>query len=168
MLKNVSIQEFEGIYKHYYSRLYHYAYDFVDDEGASDDIVSEVFSTLWRERAHIRMESLTTYLFVSVRNKSLNYIRHQKSMLAYEAYCKASFTEEDENYWQTMDERIAEMKREIDKMSEKTRFVLEQCYLENHTYKEVAQMMGISTEGVKKHIVKAFAILRKHFNVKKR
>lgn len=168
MAETVNIADFERIYKDYYVRLYHYAYDFVDDSGASEDIVSEVFSNLWRDHEPLHQETLSTYLFVSVRNRSLNYLRRQKGKSAYEAYCRASFTEEDDAYWQILEERIAEVRAEIDKMPEKTHFVLEQCYLEGHSYKEVAQMMGISTEGVKKHIVKAFSLLRSHFKVKKK
>ena len=67
-----------------------------------------------------------------------------------------------------MEQRISEVRAEIDKMPPRTRFVLEQCYLEGHTYKEVGEMMDITSDGVKKHIVKAFSMLRTHFKVKKK
>lgn len=165
--ETISVSEFEQIYKDYYPRLYHYAYDFIEDTDASEDIVSEVFFHLWHERGSLKPDTLSSYLYVTVRNRCLNYLRHQKGKSAYEAYCRAAFSEEDDNYWQIMEERISEMRREIDKMPQKTCFVLEQCYLNGHTYREVGEMMGITDNGVKKHIVKAFAILREHFKVKK-
>ena len=85
----------------------------------------------------------------------------------YTEYCKASFSEEDDDYWQFMEERMDEIGAVIDTMPSKTRFVLEQCYFEEHTYKEVAEMLDISTNGVKKHIMKAFSMLRSHFQIKK-
>lgn len=168
MPNRVTLSEFEKTYKDYYSRLYHYAYDFIDDMGASEDIVSEVFSNLWRDHGSLSSGTLTSYLFVSVRNRCLNYLRKRHGKAVYEAYCRASFTEEDETYWQNMEQRISEVRAEIDKMPPKTRFVLEQCYLEGHSYKEVGEMMDITTDGVKKHIVKAFSLLRTHFKVKKK
>lgn len=66
-----------------------------------------------------------------------------------------------------MDDRITEIGKVIDAMPSKTRFVIEQCYLEQHTYKEVAEMLDITTDGVKKHVVKAFSLLRNHFHIKK-
>lgn len=48
----------------------------------------------------------------------------------------------------------------METLSPRTRFVLQKCYIEHFTYKEVAQMLGISTNGVKKHIVKGMSILR--------
>ena len=88
-------------------------------------------------------------------------------MNKYIEYCKAAFSEEDDNYWQTMEERINEISNVIDEMPCKTRFVIEQCYLEHHSYKEVAEMLDISTNGVKKHIMKALSLLRNHFDIKK-
>lgn len=164
----VSPQQFEQLYKSYFLRLYHYAYGFIEDAGASEDIVSEVFAGLWRDHTSLAEETLSAFLFVSVRNRCLNYLRRQKGRSAYESYVRASVSEEDEQYWQVIEERISEMRLEIDKMPSKTRFVLEQCYIEGHTYREVGEMLGITADGVKKHIVKAFQLLRFHFNVKKK
>ena len=50
----------------------------------------------------------------------------------------------------------------------KTKFVVDQCYLEGRKYVEVAEMMSISREGVRKHITKALNILRSAFNVEKK
>lgn len=160
--------QFEQLYRQQFARLYHYAYDFIGDEQASRDVVSDVFLRLWHDRERIDSGSVVSFLFVSVRNGCMNVLRRRKGWERYEAWFKASQTNEDETYWQTMDERIAEMEREIDRMSPKTRHVLEQCCLEGHTYKEVAAELGITSDGVKKHITKAFATLREHFGVKKR
>ena len=42
----------------------------------------------------------------------------------------------------------------------KTRHVLEECYFNNKKYKEVADSLEVSTNAVKKHIVKALGLLR--------
>ena len=67
-----------------------------------------------------------------------------------------------------VDERLGELSKAVAKLPAKTRFVLQQCYFEQHTYREVADMLDISPEGVKKHISKAFSALRDHFRVKKK
>jgi RNA polymerase sigma-70 factor (ECF subfamily) len=45
--------------------------------------------------------------------------------------------------------------------------VLEQCYYHRHTYREVAAELGITIDGVKKHITTAMKHLRQHFNIDK-
>lgn len=167
MSKATSISEFEIVYKTYYVRMYRYAYNFVNDIDISKDIVSDVFSKIWRDFENLDKESISSYLYVCVRNESMNYLRKQKGMSKYIEYCKSAFSEEDESYWQSMDERLTEIGRVIDTMPPKTKFVLEQCYMNGHTYKEVAEMMEITTNGIKKHITKAFAMLRSHFKEKK-
>ena len=147
--------------------MYHYAYSFVNDTDVSKDIVSDVFSKIWKDFEHLDKSTLSGYLYVCVRNESMNYLRKQKGMNKYIEYCKSAFSEEDETYWQNMDERLTEIGKVIESMPSKTKFVLEQCYMNGHTYKEVADMLEISTNGVKKHITKAFSLLRSHFKKKK-
>lgn len=165
--KTNSISAFENVYKTYYIRMYHYAYGFINDMDASKDVVSDVFSKLWKDFSDIDLDKVSSYLYVCVRNESMNYLRKQKGMAKYVEYCKSAFSEEDENYWQNMDDRLTEIGTIIDTMPSKTKFVLEQCYMNGHTYKEVAEMMDITTNGAKKHITKAFSLLRSHFKDKK-
>lgn len=168
MAQPISVSAFERVYKTYYIRLYRYALGFINDADVCKDIVSEVFSKLWRDHAHIQTEGISGYLFVSVRNACMNHLRrlHRDDKLL--EYCKVAMKEENMEYLETMEERIAEMNKVIAGMPDKTKQVIEACYLYGHTYEEVAISMGITIHGVKKHIVKAFALLRQHFKVKKR
>ncbi|MCD7941346.1 MAG: hypothetical protein LUH50_15555 [Bacteroides intestinalis] len=45
----ITTQDFERLFREYYSRLYYFAYDYVEDIETSKDIVSEVFATVWSE-----------------------------------------------------------------------------------------------------------------------
>ena len=75
--------------------MYHYAYGFVNDIDAGKDIVSDVFSKLWKDFHNIDMDKVSSYLYVCVRNESMNYLRKQKGMAKYVEYCKSAFSEED-------------------------------------------------------------------------
>lgn len=167
MSRVISISQFEGVYKQYYIRLCRYAWAFVNDMDVAKDIVSEVFSDLWRDRGSVEQDTISQYLYTIVRNRSLNFLRRQRGMEKYIEYCQAAATYDTDTYLRNMDERMDEIRRVIATMPEKTQHVLRQCYVNGMTYKEVAAELGITTDGVKKHITKAFALLRKHFNVKK-
>ena len=58
------------------------------------------------------------------------------------------------------DDRLRAIKTVIDTMPQKTKYVLDQCYMEEKKYMEVADDLGITRDGVRKHIVKALKILR--------
>lgn len=164
---NITVQDFEKLFREYYSRLYYFAYDFVEDIEVSKDIVSEVFTQVWNNKENIEQEKVVGYLFVSVRNQCLNYLRRNHAAEDYQDFCEQVAADEDADDLQLVDERINEMTAEIDKMPPRTKYILEECYYHHKKYKEVAEVLEISTDGVKKHIVKAFSILRDHFNVKK-
>ena len=168
MADKTSITDFENVYKEYYIRLYRYAFSYLNDMDASKDIVADVFSKYWKEQHHILNESLSGYLFVSVRNACMSHIRRLYSKERYIIYSKIALEEDNKEYFDQIEERIDEMNLVIEQMPERTQFVIKECYLNGHTYKEVAEMTGITTDGVKKHVMKAFAMLREHFNVKKR
>lgn len=159
--------DFEKLFRDYYSRLYYFAYDFVENEEVSKDIVSDVFTAVWDSRNRMEEESVVGYLFVSVRNQCLNYIKQQKNKEELLPFYLEATLGEDSDYYKTMENRIEELAREIEKLPPRTRYILEECYFHHKKYKEVADVLEITPDGIKKHIVKAFSVLRKHFNVKK-
>ncbi len=159
--------DFESIFKDNYTQLYYFAFDLTGDEEASKDLVSEVFMMLWRRHEDLKDDNIAGYLFVCLRNKCFSYLKEQKGKQEFVDYCRTTFTEEDESYWDALEDRIHDMDAVVATLPERTRFVLEQCYYHQHTYKEVGDMLGISTNGVKKHIMKAFATLREHYHVRK-
>lgn len=167
MERGLTEQQFKQIYCDNYSRLCYFAYDIIADLEVSKDIVGEVFATLWDRRDTLCADRIGGLLFISVRNKCFSHVRRNKYQRIYEEYCKSLFTDENEDYWAHIDSRIEAMTRVISQMSDRTRYILEQCYYYGRTYKDVADELGISANGIKKHMVKAFTILRQHFNVKK-
>ena len=51
----------------------------------------------------------------------------------------------------------------LDGMTPHTRHILEECYLHEKKYKEVAAELNISISAVRKHIVKALKAIREEF-----
>ncbi len=164
MTKPITKQEYEQLFRDYYTRLYYYAYDYVADVEVCKDIVSTVFASVWNERSRMFSDTLVSYLYVSVRNQCLNHLKQSNRMDEYHEFCLLTQDEcSSDEECQQLEARIAEMRREIEKMSARTQFILTECYFHNRKYKEVAEVLGITSDGVKKHITKAFSQLRKHF-----
>lgn len=168
MRKSVTQQEYEQLFREYYTRLYYYAYDFVADVEVGKDIVSTVFATVWKEKDRMESDTLVNYLYVSVRNQCLNHLKQHNRMEEYREFCLQTENEYgSEEDWRVMEQRIAEVQSEIEKLPPRTRYVLTECYFHDKKYKEVAEVLGVTSDGVKKHIIKAFSLLREHFHVKK-
>ena len=163
--KTKDIHDYEELYRKYYLRLYYFAYDFVEDIDTSKDIVNEVFEAVWNNWQQMDKNRIGSYLYVSVKNQCVNYLRRNRPTVSYEQFLNI-ISNEDPEYWLEMEELLEEISREIDMMPPKTRRVFEECYFNNHTYKEASDIIGITPSGIKKHIVKGLAVLREHFEIK--
>ena len=67
---------FEYLFKRYYPRLLGYAVRFMQDEDMARDILQECFMTFWERRHLLAAVSLSSLLFLMVRNACLNYLKH--------------------------------------------------------------------------------------------
>lgn len=138
-----------------------YAHDFVADFDVCSDIVADVFLTLWDMRDRISVDTVEAYLRTCVRNGCFLYFRRQRNFDSYSEFFK--LTVDDFDSLDDIDTRVEDLLSAISTLSDRTRHVLEQCYLYDRKYREVAEEMGISESGVRKHIVKAYAAIREYF-----
>jgi len=161
---SINYEEYERIFRDAYPRLYYFALNLLKEEEISKDIVNDAFVAVWNNRTKINKGKIIGYLYSTIKNKSLNYIANSHKFRTYININELNIYDTDPEYWIEREKLILELEKEIDKMPARTQYVLRQCYLKEHTYKDVAKELGITTDGVKKHIVKALSTLRKHFN----
>jgi len=70
------VQAFEECYRQYFVRLYRFCFSIVHQKQPAEEIVHDVFMNLWKKRAvSSSVRNLEVYLYVSVKNLSLNYLR---------------------------------------------------------------------------------------------
>ena len=131
---------FEQLYKANYARLYYYAFQFISDAETCKDIVNDVFEKTWNLYESLQQETITAYLYANVRNKCIDHLRHSLVKEQYADFYKAVTQEEADNDFSEREERIA----------------------------RIADEFGISTNGVKKHIMKALRLIREEFDIKKK
>src|ERR1700744_3838585 len=69
---------FKDVYRQYFVKLYRFAFSIVHSKVAAEEIVHDVLINLWKKRDDFTaIENLNTYLYVSIKNLSLNYIRNE-------------------------------------------------------------------------------------------
>ena len=81
---NIDRNTFESLFNQYYSGLIVYANRFTNQTEVSEDIVHDVFISLWEKRNSLLMESAKAYLFSSVRNRCLNHLEQLKVRNEYQ------------------------------------------------------------------------------------
>jgi RNA polymerase sigma-70 factor (family 1) len=163
--ENITKEAFDNIYRKYYSQLFYYAYGFVEDAEVCKDIVGDVFGQAWENVERLRIGTVGSYLYSSVRNRSIDYLRHSQAALQYVDYIQSVTSEEEDRHPEELEERIVAVKTILSGLPSRTRFIVEQCYFNNKKYQEVADILEVTPSAIKKQIIKALSILREKLSV---
>jgi RNA polymerase sigma factor (sigma-70 family) len=166
--KTIDADTFEELWKENYMQLYYFAFDIIGDSEVSKDIVSDVFAYTWTHRQEVRLQNIKSYFHICVRNKCLDHLRLNKRLASDSDVARlAEIPMDDDAFWLKDEERINAILREIDKMSPKIRLVLREHYFNKLTYKELAEMLDMSVNGIRKIIIRAFVQIRQNVSAKK-
>lgn len=150
---------FTEIYHRYWKRLYAMAYDRLKDKSLAEDVVHEVFTSLWQRRQEALIRSLYPYLAAATKFCILKQ---------YAGFSTTSLPNEDSmahlNHAETpaIETRFLErmLQEEVSRLPLKCRIVFQYSRQENLTNKEIALELGISDKAVEKHITRALRQLR--------
>lgn len=158
--------EFERFFKENYSRLYYYALHFIPEPEVCKDILSESFFFLWKGIDGFRPDTVLTYMYTHVHNLCIDYLRHTERRASHTASYLRMLQEWNEEEHRESERRIATIMQLIEKMPPLTRLIMQRCYIDKKTYREVAQEVGLTESGVRKHIMKGLDTIRSYFSVK--
>lgn len=153
---------FERLFKAHFVHLCNFAYQYIQDSDSAKDITQKVFINLWESREKIDpQKALKSYLFTSVRNRCLNYIRDQKKYRSHVldieiADLEIGFEEGDSGISE-LEERI---EAALNALPEKCRQVFEMSRYKNMKYKDIAEELEVSVKTVEAHMSKALKSLR--------
>lgn len=165
-IKKGDIGAFEKLFRHYYEPLCRYAATFTKDNDASEEIVQELFYTLWKERGRLHVFlSVKSYLYRSVRNNALQYLEHLDVRLRYREKAMHEPAETGENATPLENLEYKELQKQItdllDSMPERRRLIFTLHRFEGKTYPEIARQLSVSVKTVEAEISKALQAFRK-------
>ena len=152
--------DFEQFFKENYSRFYYFALHLINDEETSKDIVSDCFEYAYNIYENSDIKDLKVYLYSYIKNKCVDYIRHQDVRRRYADYYIKSTPEFEDTGYDDYEERIKIVSSIRESLTPQTRLILKECYINNKKYKEVAEELNISVSAVRKHMVKALKVIR--------
>lgn len=154
---------FEILFRHYYPGLVIYASKFVQGRSEAEEIVQEFFIRLWEKHHKIKSSStLKSYVFQSVKNSSLNFIRDKKvSLPIFEELVQSSNSElifNPDLY--VASELQQKIESAVNSLPEKCREVFLMSRFRNMKNDEIAQELNISKRTVETHISNAIKVLK--------
>lgn len=162
-LKLDNSKVFDKIFNTYWKPLYISAYNVLKDKKVCEDIVQDIFISLWKNRKTIEIKvSLEKYLFSCVRYQVFNQFRKNRTNLRPEIFqhieerC-SSDNPESKLVYKELEQKVDSI---VDELPEKCKLVYKMSRDEQLTHKEISNKLNISPKTVENHITKALFVLR--------
>ena len=161
---------FEELFRREYPALCRFADRYVRDGPASEDLVQDLFASVWANRMRLDVRgSLRAYLFTAVRNRALNVRKHtlverewarDESAPEVRALHRPPRRPDD-----LLDEaeRNARVRAALAQLPERCRLVLQLRWHEQLSHADIASIMGISIKGVEIQLSRGLRTLRDRF-----
>jgi RNA polymerase sigma-70 factor (family 1) len=156
----------EALFTRYYAGLLRYAKTLLRyPTDAAEDVVAEVFCTLWTSRAQLAVTgSLAAYLYTAVKHRAFDRLREQRRT-PLEAADELPHTQLEAEHqqpdhllaYQELSEQLMHL---IGLLPERTRQVFQLHRDGGLTYEEMAGLLGISVNSVKTHMFRALRFLK--------
>lgn len=156
-------QKFERLFREHFTGLCYFAQKYLGDLDSSKEIVHTVFIKVWENREKFDWETpAKSYLFTSVYNRSMNFIRDNKKFVDEENIHASSLLTKASVFHDTMEASELEVKinQAIDKLPEKCREVFKLNRFEGKKYAEIAKQLNISVKTVETQMSKALKVLK--------
>lgn len=168
---SLNLMQFNKLVMSHQQRFIRFAYTYTQDEDAAEDAVMESFMSLWEKRTQLPADTnVISYILTAIKNKALNYLKHQEIVAQAAAEIKSIDGWALETRIQTLtafnpddlySKEIMEIvNKTLDTFSPSTRRIFLLSRMEGKPYKEIAEEMEMTEKGVEFHISRALKVLR--------
>ena len=153
---------FEVIYRKYAPELYRYARRNISCKEDCEEMIQDVFESLWVRRSDLRIGSLRHYLFTSIRYLIIRYFRQKGVRQRYIAHFRLFEVLYDsmDGEEKSPEDVQAMLIRSLDGLPERCQLAIRLRIVENLSNNEIAERMNITRRTVELYMFKAFKHMR--------
>jgi len=163
LLQDGDSDAFTEIYGRHYNDVYRFIHRYLKCPHLSADVCQSVFVKLWELRNLDRpILDPVSYIFTVAKRKAFDFLKRAATeqaamgIILQRIQPRMSVVEDEFRYR----EYIQFIDDIFSKLPEQSKIVFKLCRQENKTYEETAQLLGISRNTVKKHMVRSMKILK--------
>ncbi len=156
---------FEMLFNRNYSNLVYFSFNMIKDKGEAEDIAQDAFITYWNRREEVAgdIDSVKSFLYTTVKNASLNLLRHQKVVEKFALHLPELV--EDKNIINSIiqSEVYSKIHQALESLPPACRQIARMSYLDDKKNNEIADELDISVNTVKTQKQRAMQLLRPQF-----
>ncbi|WP_134088625.1 RNA polymerase sigma factor [Olivibacter sp. XZL3] len=163
---------FNTVYERYWSILFNEAYKRINDMELCEEIVQDVFASLWETSPQRNIQDLGAYLFSCMRFQVFaHYHKRTREQEATHAdlFDSKEFLNDGADEYMLEKDLVSFIKNWLGSLPKKRREIFHLRYLEGLSVKEISELMGVSPNTVQNHLGLSLAkirfLLKKYFLV---
>jgi len=156
---------YKELFELFYNKLFRLAFIITKSRELSEEIVSDVFIGIWRRREHVlEINNLRLYLYISVKNTSLNYLAQltKKGVVCLEELdfepLQPFSNPEDILVTKEMNQRLYDA---IQNLPPRCRIIFKLVKEDGLSYNEAAELLNLSRSTIDNQLVLAMKKLTK-------
>jgi RNA polymerase sigma-70 factor (ECF subfamily) len=153
---------FREIYERHWYGLFQAVRHKLGSQETAEEIVQEIFTSLWQKRAESSITHLSSYLHTAVKFRVIDFLRteyHRKHYLTIGRPPEAELDFSTEEAVAANDLSAA-LASSVEQLPEQTREVFRLSRTEHRTVPEIAALLNISPKTVEYHLTRALKLLR--------
>lgn len=151
---------FQAFFERYHRALYGYLRKRGVEAEVCEDLIQNAFIAVWERRTEIDPgRSLRAYLYRAAYNRALNHFRDTARFTGLESVqqqAAPAAPDQQASYARVREQLDAAVRQ----LPERRRAVFELCFLQEFTYREAAEALGISIKTVENQMGHALASIR--------
>ncbi len=165
-------KEFRKLMELTSDELLHFSMGFLRDKEVAEEIVSDVYVRLWKNRAEIsKINNLKSYLFICVKNGCLSHLRkiRNNKIVLLDEYNDFMFLPVDGPDNEDLNqEALTQIHKAIDTLPPKCKLAFTLAKINGLKHKEIAEVMEVSEKTVNNHLVLAVKKITEALGIKKK
>ena len=151
----MTVEDYNSAVDTYADNLYRFILKNLKDVSLAEDIIQDTYEKLWIKLEEVSARKVKSYLFTSAYHTMIDYIRREKRQLYVDqAYLQGESREE---HYSDLGEVL---ERAVQNLPADQRAVLMLRDYEGYSYKEIAEITGLSVPQVKVYIYRARVSLK--------
>jgi len=152
---------FEALYDRYWKKLYYQAARKTNSLEDAQEIVQNIFASLWLRRHQLRIESnLASYLAVAVKYKVFKHLAQQYKQEAFRHEADWVDFDNSTEDWLQFEELRVRLDQLVSELPEKCQLIFKLSREEGLTYKQIAENLNISVKTVETQLSRALKKIR--------
>ncbi len=155
---------FSELFSRYWDIAHRIAYSKVRSLETTQEIVQELFITLWDKRETLVVHNMPAFIATCIKNKAIKYIESQLVKEKYWAYYKTYIPQTECVTESELDfnELKEAMEASVEQLPAKSKKVFQLNRLHGRSIPEIAGMLNLSEKAIEYHLTRSLKHLRLH------